>query len=88
MSNTELIETARQAMKDLSATNMLEHEQTAYNCLRLLCEKAEKAEALIAVLDASKTEHELPNDYGFEYNRGFVSAINSVLTRLNSIVSA
>lgn len=85
MSNKELIETARQAMKDLSATNMLEHEQTAYNCLRLFCEKAEKAEALIRVLDASKTEHELPNDYGFEFNLGFVAAITSAKTRLLSI---
>ncbi len=85
MKNKELIETARQAMKDLIATNMLEHEQTAYNCLRLFCEKAEKAEALIRVLDASKTEHELPNNYGFEFNSGFVEAINSVQTRLRSI---
>lgn len=41
MTNKELIETAKQAMKDLLATSggkMLEHEQTAYNCLRLFCE--------------------------------------------------
>lgn len=50
-------------------------------------EKIQRLKKLIETLDASKTEHELPNDYGFEYNRGFVSAINSVLTRLNSIVS-
>ena len=48
MTNSELIQTARQAMKDLSATNMLEHEQTAYNCLRLLCGVAEKYEELKA----------------------------------------
>ena len=82
MTNKELIETAKQAMKDLSAANMLEHEQTAYNCLHLLCEKAEKAEALIRLFDASKTEHELPNDYGFEFNLGFVAAITSAKNRL------
>lgn len=43
---------------------------------------------IIDTLNASKTEHELPNDYGFEYNRGFVAAINSTLTRLCTIVSA
>lgn len=51
-------------------------------------EKMQRLKKLIETLEGSKTEHELPNDYGFEYNRGFVSAINSVLTRLNSIVSA
>lgn len=51
-------------------------------------EKIQRLKKLIKTLEASKTEHELPNDYGYEYNRGFVSAINSVLTRLNSIVSA
>lgn len=42
MSNNELIETARQAMKDLWDINqgrLLEHEQTAYNCLRLFCDR-------------------------------------------------
>lgn len=39
--NKEFIETAKQAMKDLSATNMLEHEQSAYNCLRLFIKKVE-----------------------------------------------
>ena len=45
MTNNELIETAKQAMKDLSATNMLEHEQTAYNCLRLFCERLGPADS-------------------------------------------
>lgn len=46
MTNEELIETAKEAMKDLWEINhgrLLEHEQTAYNCLRLFCEKSTKS---------------------------------------------
>lgn len=42
MTNKELIETAKEAMKDLWEINqgrLLEHEQTIYNCLRLFCER-------------------------------------------------
>lgn len=49
MTNKELIETARQAMEDLWEINqgrLLEHEQTAYNCLRLFCERLEASEDL------------------------------------------
>jgi len=51
MTNQELIETAKQAMKDLVSTSdgkMLEHEQSAYNCLRLLCERVESQECEVA----------------------------------------
>lgn len=51
MTNKELIETARQAMKDLSATNMLEHERTAYNCLRLLCGRLDRIERMRPVIE-------------------------------------
>lgn len=47
MTNKELIETAKQAMKDLWELNqgrLLEHEQTAYNCLRLFCERLPEQE--------------------------------------------
>jgi len=47
MTNKELVETAKQAMKDLSAgNNMLDYEQTAYNCLRLFCERIEQTKEL------------------------------------------
>ncbi len=42
MTNKELIETANQAMKDLWEFNqgrLLKHEQTAYDCLKLFCER-------------------------------------------------
>jgi len=55
MSNKELVETAKQAMKDLSAgNNMLEHEQTAYNCLRLFCERVEQTKELQSVIGQIK----------------------------------
>ena len=41
MSKEELIATAKQAMKDLSATPMAEHEQVAYYALRLLIKEVE-----------------------------------------------
>ena len=51
MTNRELIETAKQAMSDLLSTSqgkMLEHEQSAYNCLRLFCERIESQECEVA----------------------------------------
>ena len=51
MTNPELIETAKQAMSDLLSTSqgkMLEHEQSAYNCLRLFCERIESQECDVA----------------------------------------
>ena len=43
MTNKELVDLAKTAMEQLSAgNNMLEHEQTAYNCLRLFCERIEQ----------------------------------------------
>lgn len=44
MSDEELIKTARQAMADLWYYNdgkFLDYEQSAYNCLRLLCLRLE-----------------------------------------------
>lgn len=45
MTNNELIETAKETMKDIWELNqgrLLRHEQTAYNCLRLFCERLEE----------------------------------------------
>ena len=49
MENKELIKTAKQAMEDLlsmSKGKMLEHEQSAYNCLRLFCERLSVTESI------------------------------------------
>jgi hypothetical protein len=77
MTNRELIETARQAMKDLSAENMLEHEQTAYNCLRLLCNRLDKIEIMRPVIedmreDASMhiSDGQAPHDCSWGYQEG------------------
>jgi len=54
MTDKELIETAKQAMKDLWELNqgrLLEHEQTAYNCLRLFCERLEQIEKSHEITD-------------------------------------
>ena len=48
--------------------------------------QSERIKQLIRTLEASKTEHELPNNYGFEYNIGFVDALNSVLSRLKPLI--
>lgn len=61
MTNKELIETAKEAMKDLFELNqgrLLEHEQTAYNCLRLFCIRLEKTESILALCEAMRTEAE------------------------------
>ena len=45
MTDQELIQTTKQAMEDLWNSNngkLLDYEQTAYNCLRLLCERLEE----------------------------------------------
>ena len=45
MTDQELIQTAKQAMEDLWNSNngkLMDYEQSAYNCLRLLCEKVEE----------------------------------------------
>ena len=44
MTNKELIETAKDAMKDMWDVNhgkLLQHEQAAYNCLRLFCDRVQ-----------------------------------------------
>ena len=68
MSNKELDETAKQAMKDLSAgNNMIEHEQTAYDWLRLFCERIEQTKNLTAIiqkLEMYVTESELRKQTG------------------------
>ena len=51
MTNKELVDLAKTAMEQLSAgNNMLEHEQTAYNCLRLFCERIEQTKNLTAIM--------------------------------------
>lgn len=77
MKNSELVELARQAMKDLSASNMLEHEQTAYNCLRLLCDRLDRIEIMRPVIedmrdDASTniSNGEAPHDCSWGYQEG------------------
>ena len=47
MTDQELIQTSKQAMEDLWNSNngkLLDYEQTAYNCLRLLCKRLEEIE--------------------------------------------
>lgn len=59
MTNPELIETAKDAMKDLWEINqgrLLEHEQTAYNCLRLFCARIEKIQAIESMVKGIKAE--------------------------------
>lgn len=77
MKNNELIKTARQAMKALSATNMLEHERTAYNCLRLLCDRLDKIEIMRPLIedmreDASAhiSDGQAPHDCSWGYEEG------------------
>lgn len=47
MTDQKLIQTSKQAMEDLWNSNngkLLDYEQTAYNCLRLLCKRLEEIE--------------------------------------------
>ena len=39
----------------------------------------------IKVLEAYKTEHELPNSNTYEYNYGYVKAMNTVINRLKNL---
>lgn len=56
MTNKKLVELAKTAMEQLSAgNNMLEHEQTAYNCLRLFCERIEQTKELKEIIDDLQT---------------------------------
>ena len=68
MTNNELVDVAKTAMEQLSAgNNMLEHEQTAYNCLRLFCERIEQTKNLTAImqkLEMYVTESELRKQTG------------------------
>jgi hypothetical protein len=68
MSNKELVELSKTAMEQLSAgNNMLEHEQTAYNCLRLFCERIEQTKNLVVImqkLEMYVTESELRKQEG------------------------
>lgn len=68
MSNKELVQRAKEVMNDLSAdNNMLEHEQAAYNCLRLFCERIEQTKNLreiIQKLEMYVTESELRKQNG------------------------
>jgi hypothetical protein len=77
MTNNELIKTATQAMKDLSAANMLEHEQTAYNCLRLLCARLDKIEIMRPVIEDMResasghiSDGQAPHDCSWGYQEG------------------
>ena len=55
MTNKELVDLAKTAMEQLSAgNNMLEHEQTAYNCLRLFCERIEQTKEIQSVIGQIK----------------------------------
>lgn len=51
---------------------------------RLVVEN-ERARALMELFEASKTYHELPNDNGYEYNRGYVKGMNNVINRFKDI---
>jgi hypothetical protein len=68
MSNKELVQRSKEVMNDLSAdNNMLEHEQAAYNCLRLFCERIEQTKNLTAIiqkLEMYVTESELRKQTG------------------------
>lgn len=65
-------------MQDLSSSdNMIEHEQSAYNCLRLFCERFEKIEALQELLESMKAdavrhieEGQKPEDCSWGYEEG------------------
>jgi len=80
MKNTELIELSRQAMNNLWHLNggkLLEHEQTAYNCLRLLCNRLDKIEIVRQLLkicreDASTniSDGQAPHDCSWGYEEG------------------
>ncbi len=80
MTNKELIECSRQAMNDLwhlSGGKLMEHEQTAYNCLRLLCNRLDKIEIMRAVIedmreDASEniSEGQAPHGCSWGYEEG------------------
>lgn len=54
MTNEQLIEQAKEAMKQLSASPMLEHEQSAYNCLRLFCKRLEKIQLIHKLVEDNK----------------------------------
>lgn len=49
MTDQELIQTAKQAMEDLWNSNngkLMDYEQSAYNCLRLLCIRLEEVTSI------------------------------------------
>jgi hypothetical protein len=57
MTNKELVQRAKKVMNDLSAdNNMLEHEQAAYNCLRLFCERIEQTKNIAAIVNGIKMQ--------------------------------
>jgi hypothetical protein len=68
MSDKELVQRAKEVMNDLSAdNNMLEHEQAAYNCLRLFCERIEQTKSLVVIikkLEMYVTESEMRKQTG------------------------
>ena len=45
----------------------------------------QKATNLIELFEASKTQHEIPNDNTAEYNEGYVKAMNNIINRLKEI---
>lgn len=51
---------------------------------RLVVEN-ERVKREFETLEASKTQHELPNDNTYEYNYGYVKAMNTALNRLKAI---
>jgi hypothetical protein len=63
MTDQELIQTARQAMEDLWNSNngkLMDYEQSAYNCLRLLCIRLEE----ITLIDPPDDAGGVPNLIG------------------------
>ena len=51
---------------------------------RLVVEN-DRAKRLIELFEASKTDHELPNDNGYRYNEGYVKAMCNAINRLKEI---
>ena len=45
----------------------------------------EELKKLVELFEASKTEHELPNDNTAEYNEGYVKAMNIAMNRVKDL---
>lgn len=72
MTTQELIQKSKQAMEDLWNLNqgkLLEHEQRAYNCLRLLIKKVESITPVYPTIDESGHWYVIPLDKKEEFIR-------------------